>query len=154
MRSINTTGFAARQKPRRGHRLLAATLTIAATTAAMVTATAVPSQAATVNGIDVSHYQGSINWTSVRNSGIEFAFIKSTEGTSYKDTQFNTNYVAAYNAGVIRGAYHFALPDRSSGAVQANYLASNGGAWSGDSRTPPAALDVEGNPYGAPTATA
>ena len=92
---------------------------------------------------------GRINWTSVRNSGIEFAFIKATEGTSYKDPRFNTNYVAAYNAGVIRGAYHFARPAASSGAVQANYLASNGGAWSADSRTLPAALDIENNPSGA-----
>jgi len=130
-------------------RLLAAAVSAAGVAAALVALPGTPAQAATTPGIDVSHYQGAINWTSVRNAGIQFAFIKATEGTSYKDPRFNTNYVAAYNAGVIRGAYHFALPDRSSGAVQANYLASNGGAWSADSRTLPAALDLEGNPYGA-----
>lgn len=129
-------------------RALAVGLTMAMTATALVTVAAAPAQAATTPGIDVSHYQGSINWTSVRNAGIQFAFIKATEGTSYRDPRFNTNYVAAYNAGVIRGAYHFALPDRSSGAVQANFLASNGGAWSADSRTLPAALDIEHNPYG------
>nr|BFE73651.1 lysozyme [Actinoplanes digitatis] len=82
-------------------------------------------------------------------AGIQFAYIKSTEGVSYKDPNFGANYVGAYNAGVIRGAYHFALPDRSGGAVQANYLASSGGAWSADGRTLPAALDIEFNPYGA-----
>ncbi|MGC5029906.1 GH25 family lysozyme [Micromonospora sp. DT229] len=128
-------------------RLTAAALTMLATAAAGLVATATPAAAATVPGIDVSRYQGSINWTSVRNAGIQFAFIKATEGTSYKDPNFNTNYVNAYNAGVIRGAYHFALPNVSSGAVQANYLASNGGAWSADSRTLPAALDLEANPY-------
>ncbi|KAB1155446.1 GH25 family lysozyme [Micromonospora sp. DT46] len=127
--------------------LLAATLAALATAAAGLVATATPAAAATTPGIDVSHYQGAINWTSVRNAGIQFAFIKATEGTSYKDPRFNTNYVAAYNAGVIRGAYHFARPNISSGAVQANYLASNGGAWSADSRTLPAALDLEANPY-------
>ncbi|RKN43973.1 GH25 family lysozyme [Streptomyces hoynatensis] len=102
-----------------------------------------------VQGIDVSHWQGAINWTSVRNAGIQFAWMKATEGTSYKDSSFNSNYVGAYNAGVIRGAYHFALPNASSGATQANYFASNGGAWSRDNLTLPGVLDIESNPYGA-----
>ncbi|MEV5234976.1 lysozyme [Streptomyces pseudogriseolus] len=102
-----------------------------------------------VQGIDVSHWQGSINWASVRNAGIQFAWIKATEGTTYKDDRFNSNYVAAYNAGVIRGAYHFALPNASSGATQAAYFASNGGAWSRDNLTLPGVLDIEHNPYGA-----
>ena len=102
---------------------------------------------ATVPGIDVSHWQGTINWTSVRNAGVQFAYIKATEGTSYKDPKFSSNYTSAYYAGVIRGAYHFARPNLSGGATQANYLASNGGAWSRDNLTLPAALDIEGNPY-------
>jgi GH25 family lysozyme M1 (1,4-beta-N-acetylmuramidase) len=102
-----------------------------------------------VQGIDVSHWQGAINWTSVRGAGIQFAWIKATEGTSYKDDRFNTNYTNAYYAGVIRGAYHFARPNLSSGAVQANYFASNGGAWSRDNLTLPGVLDIEHNPYGA-----
>ena len=102
-----------------------------------------------VQGIDVSHWQGGINWTSVRNAGIQFAWIKATEGTGYKDDRFNTNYPAAYHAGVIRGAYHFARPDVSSGATQANYFVNNGGAWSRDNLTLPGVLDIEHNPYGA-----
>ncbi|PWU44910.1 hydrolase [Micromonospora globispora] len=70
-----------------------------------------------------------------------------TEGTSYKDSNFNSNYTNAYYAGVIRGAYHFARPNISGDAAQADYLASNGGAWSADNRTLPAALDLEANPY-------
>ncbi|MGP3966267.1 lysozyme [Streptomyces sp. 6N223] len=101
-----------------------------------------------VPGIDISHWQGSINWTSVRNAGIQFAWMKATEGTSYKDPSFNTNYPAAHGAGVIRGAYHFARPDVSSGATQADYFASNGGAWSADNLTLPGVLDIEANPYG------
>ncbi|MFF0105272.1 lysozyme [Streptomyces hirsutus] len=102
-----------------------------------------------VQGIDVSHWQGGINWTSVRNSGIQFAWMKATEGTGYKDPSFNTNYPAAHNAGVIRGAYHFALPNASNGATQANYFASSGGGWSRDNLTLPGVLDIEHNPYGA-----
>ncbi|GGX22776.1 hydrolase [Streptomyces malachitofuscus] len=102
-----------------------------------------------VQGIDVSHWQGGINWTSVRGSGIQFAWMKATEGTSYKDPSFNTNYPAAHRAGVIRGAYHFARPNVSSGATQANYFVDNGGAWSRDNLTLPGVLDIEHNPYGA-----
>jgi len=130
-------------------RLLVAAVAAAGAATALAVIPATSAQAATTPGVDVSNYQGTINWTSVRNAGIQFAFIKSTEGTTYRDPRFGANYVGAYNAGVIRGAYHFALPDRSTGAVQANFLASSGGAWSADSRTLPAAIDLEGNPYGA-----
>ncbi|MGP4111870.1 GH25 family lysozyme [Streptomyces sp. 4N509B] len=101
-----------------------------------------------VQGIDVSNWQGSINWSSVRGAGIQFAWMKATEGTTYTDPRFDANYPAAHAAGVIRGAYHFALPDRSSGATQANFFASNGGAWSADNLTLPGVLDIESNPYG------
>ncbi|MFC4330552.1 GH25 family lysozyme [Streptomyces andamanensis] len=99
-------------------------------------------------GVDISVWQGSINWKSVRGAGIEFAWMKATEGTSYKDPTFSTNYLGAYNAGVIRGAYHFARPDVSGGAAQANFFASNGGAWSRDNLTLPGVLDIEGSCYG------
>ncbi|ONK14409.1 lysozyme [Streptomyces sp. MP131-18] len=102
-----------------------------------------------VQGIDISHWQGAINWGSVRNAGIQFAWMKATEGTNFKDSRFNTNYPAAHAAGVIRGAYHFARPNVSNGATQANYFASNGGAWSRDNLTLPGVLDIEHNPYGA-----
>lgn len=99
-------------------------------------------------GVDVSHYQGTINWTSVKAAGISFAYIKATEGTGYKDPMFSTNYLNAYHAKVIRGAYHFAQPGSSSGAAQATYFAANGGAWSADNLTLPGMLDLEGGCYG------
>ncbi len=102
-------------------------------------------------GIDVSHYQGSINWSSVKSAGISFAYIKATEGTSYKDPNFSANYLHADNARVIRGAYHFAQPGSSSGASQATYFAANGGAWSADGLTLPGMLDLEGGCYGLST---
>jgi GH25 family lysozyme M1 (1,4-beta-N-acetylmuramidase) len=141
-----------RSAPPRRRRGLLSALTILASIVLTVgtLAIAAPAQAQTrLPGIDVSHWQGSINWTSVKNAGIEFAYIKATEGTSFKDSRFNTNYVAAYNAGIIRGAYHFARPAASSGAAQATYFASNGGAWSADNRTLPGVLDIEHNPSGA-----
>lgn len=102
-----------------------------------------------VQGVDVSHWQGTINWKSVRSAGIQFAWMKATEGSSYKDPKFNTNYPAAHGAGVIRGAYHFARPNVSSGSSQATFFATNGGAWSRDNLTLPGVLDIEHNPYGA-----
>lgn len=102
-----------------------------------------------VQGIDVSHWQGAINWTSVKNAGISFAYIKATEGTTFKDSHFGANYTRSYQAGLIRGAYHFARPNASNGATQANFFASNGGAWSRDNQTLPGVLDIEHNPSGA-----
>lgn len=99
-------------------------------------------------GIDVSSWQGGINWSSVRGAGIEFSWMKATEGLTYKDPTFSANYLNAYNAGVIRGAYHFARPDVSGGAAQADFFASNGGAWSRDNLTLPGVLDIEGSCYG------
>jgi GH25 family lysozyme M1 (1,4-beta-N-acetylmuramidase) len=98
-------------------------------------------------GIDVTSWQGTINWTNVYGSGVRWAYIKATEGTSVKDSSFNTNYPAAYYAGVIRGAYHLARPNLSTGTVQADFLASNGGAWSADGKTLPALLDIQPNPF-------
>lgn len=118
--------------------------------AAKSTAVASPSLvAATTPGIDVSHWQGSVNWTTYYNQGNRFAYIKSTEGTSYTDPNWGTNYTGSYNAGFIRGTYHFARPDISTGATQANFFVNNGGGWSADGKTLPGALDIEYNPYGA-----
>ncbi|MBA0050637.1 lysozyme [Streptomyces sp. AJS327] len=102
-----------------------------------------PKDTSGVQGIDVSHYQGSINWGSVKGDGIQFAWIKATEGTTYKDPKFSANYTGAYNNKVIRGAYHFARPASSSGSAQADFFAKNGGAWSADNLTLPGVLDIE-----------
>lgn len=103
---------------------------------------------AQVPGIDVSHWQGEIDWGAVADSGIRFAYMKATEGTSYTDPQFAENYTSSYNQGLIRGAYHFALPGNSGGAAQARFFVDNGGGWSADGQTLPPALDIEYNPYG------
>jgi lysozyme len=61
-----------------------------------------------IHGIDVSKYQGEIDWPAARGSGVTFAWIKATEGGDYEDAYFDRNWQAAKDAGVIRGAYHFA----------------------------------------------
>jgi GH25 family lysozyme M1 (1,4-beta-N-acetylmuramidase) len=104
--------------------------------------------AATTPGLDVSHYQGAISWGSVAAQGARFAYMKATESTTYVDPQFSANYAGSAGAGLLRGAYHFALPDLSSGAAQAMFFLGNGGGWVGDGRTLPPVLDIEYNPYG------
>lgn len=61
-----------------------------------------------VHGIDVSKYQGRIDWPSVAGSGVSFAWIKATEGADHLDSRFHENWAGAKAAGVPRGAYHFA----------------------------------------------
>ena len=115
----------------------------------LAVAVAAPAQAATyVKGMDVSSYQGSVNWSTAYSNGARFAYVKATEGTSYINPDFAQQYNGSYNVGMIRGAYHFAHPDSSSGATQANYFSSHGGGWSADGKTLPPALDIEYNPYG------
>ena len=60
-----------------------------------------------VEGIDVSHYQGEIDWQTVAGADVRFAFIKSTDGTGAADPLFFQNWVRASEAGLRRGAYHF-----------------------------------------------
>lgn len=62
----------------------------------------------TLSGVDVSHWQGSINWPAVRAAGHSFAILKATEATNYKDPTFDANRARARAAGLVTGAYHFA----------------------------------------------
>ncbi|WP_137993367.1 lysozyme [Streptomyces vilmorinianum] len=106
-------------------------------------------QAVQTEGVDVSSHQGNVAWSTLWNSGVRWAYVKATEGTYYKNTYFTQQYNGSYNVGMIRGSYHFATPDTTTGAAQADYFVNNGGGWSRDGKTLPGALDIEWNPYGA-----
>ncbi|MFE7543624.1 lysozyme, partial [Streptomyces platensis] len=108
-----------------------------------------PPPLASVEGVDVSSHNGNVAWSTLWNSGVRFAYVKATESTSYTNPYFAQQYNGSYNTGMIRGAYHFATPNTSSGAAQAKYFADHGGGWSKDGKTLPGALDMEYNPYGA-----
>jgi len=103
----------------------------------------------TVPGMDVSRYQGNVAWSTAYANGARFAYVKATENINYVSPYFAQQYNGSYNVGMIRGAYHFAIPSASSGATQANYFVDHGGGWSADGKTLPGALDIEYNPYGA-----
>ncbi|KAL4986700.1 glycoside hydrolase superfamily [Aspergillus falconensis] len=103
---------------------------------------------AAVQGFDISNYQETVDYKGAYDSGARFVMIKATEGTSFIDPKFNTHYVGATSAGLIRGGYHFAHPDSSSGAAQASYFLKHGGGWTGDGQTLPGMLDLEAGCYG------
>lgn len=101
-----------------------------------------------IHGIDVSKWQGNIDWREVRRSGTRFAFIKATEGGDHLDEKFNANWMAAANAGVPRGAYHFVYwcrPAHEQAAWFIQHIPNDPSAlppvldveWNGHSRTCP-----------------
>ena len=77
-----------------------------------------------VHGIDVSKYQGAIDWPTARANGVSFAFIKATEGGDHRDPSFPRYWAEAAAAGIPRGAYHYYY-FCSSGAQQAAWFIAN-----------------------------
>ena len=85
---------------------------------------------APLRGIDASHHQGPIDWRRVAGAGIEFAYLKATEGTGFTDPRFAEHRAAATRQGVRVGGYHY-FQLCSDGAQQAEHfvrvLGDNGG---------------------------
>ena len=77
-----------------------------------------------VHGIDISRWQGNIDWNRARTSGISFAFLKATEGADHTDPEFRRYWREAGNARIPRGAYHYYYFCRS-GAEQAAWYIRN-----------------------------
>jgi putative cell wall-binding protein/GH25 family lysozyme M1 (1,4-beta-N-acetylmuramidase) len=100
-----------------------------------------------VPGIDVSYYQGTVDWSKVVASGKKFVYVKATEDIDTPNSLFTPQWTGARNAGLLTGAYHFATPNTSSGSAQAAYFLGKGGTWTADGRTLPPMLDIEANPY-------
>ncbi|EKX61048.1 hydrolase [Streptomyces ipomoeae] len=134
-------------KPSRRHnRALAAS--VAALTLGGTALVEIPaSAAAKPKGHDVSSHQKNVNWSGAKSKGARFVYVKATESTTYRNPYFGQQYNGARNAGLIRGAYHFALPHKSPGEAQAAHFVRNGGDWRADGWTLPPALDIEYNPY-------
>src|SRR5438105_1162875 len=95
-----------------------------------------------LEGIDVSHWQGSINWSSVAASGKKFAVMKATEAQTYVDSQYATWHPAARAAGIRVGAYHFASPSATANdaVLEADWFVSHANIQVGDLNP---ALDLE-----------
>ena len=100
-----------------------------------------------IHGIDISHYQGDIDWNKLKmakieNSPVKFILIKSTEGSNQLDENFNDNFYQAREHGFIRGAYHF-WSNKSTPRQQAYYFLKQVHLEDGDL---PPVLDVEHKP--------
>ena len=100
-----------------------------------------------IHGIDISHYQGDIDWNKLKmakigNSPVKFILIKSTEGSNQLDENFNDNFYQAREYGFIRGAYHF-WSNKSTPRQQDYYFLKQVHLEDGDL---PPVLDVEHKP--------
>jgi GH25 family lysozyme M1 (1,4-beta-N-acetylmuramidase) len=144
---------------RRRRALLLAGSVVAGLGPALVATDVVPAPPAAADGqargIDVANYQhpngAAIDWNAVRGSGIEFAFIKATEGpvsctgNYYTNSWLRRDWNDAASAGLYRGAYHFARPgDVNSAINQARYFVNAVGPMNGPNDLPPV-LDLEAN---------
>lgn len=97
-----------------------------------------------VHGVDISHYQGKIDWVKVlenQNTAapLHFVFMKATEGGDHGDSTFAANFANARNYGLIRGAYHFYIP-ATDAVKQADFFIRTVRLEPGDL---PPVLDVE-----------
>lgn len=101
-----------------------------------------------VQGIDVSHWQGSIDWSRVKASGKRFVFIKATEGKSYRDQEFLSNVNGARLAGMLVGAYHFvnAVTVADAKLEAANFVSRLQAAGGASRFELPPVMDYENNP--------
>jgi lysozyme len=77
-----------------------------------------------LQGIDVSHHRGAIDWARLWAQGVDFAYIKATEGGDHRDSRFAENWRASRAAGIRRGAYHFFTLCRSGAHQAANFIAA------------------------------
>ena len=69
-----------------------------------------PSSSGT-EGIDVSRWQGEVDWNRVESAGIRFAFVKATQGAREVDPRLERNWSGLGRTKIVRGAYHFLEPD-------------------------------------------
>ena len=95
--------------------------------AALAVALCAPAGAGAVTyakGLDVSHYQGAIDWIQVAGGGYSFTFAKATEGTTLIDPTYAINRAGSNTLGLRLGAYHFGRPGGSGAAgIVANAIA-------------------------------
>jgi lysozyme len=110
---------------------------------------AAPAEAASKRagqGIDVSHWNGLIDWKKVASAGKSFAILKATESTSFVDGRFAKYRVNARAAGIVTGAYHYGRPDATPGdaVAEARWLINNISPIASDDLRPALDLEVSG----------
>lgn len=117
---------------------------IAGVALALTVGAAVDVMAQRPEGIDVSRWQGTINWTSVKGAGKTYAWAQATRGAYLTNVNFVANMVNGKAAGVLMGAYHYATPATNSPTVEANYFWNLAGQFIlADGKTLMPMLDIE-----------
>ncbi len=108
-----------------------------------------------VRGVDVSAYQGDIDWDILSKEGIDFAFIKATEGSTFVDRRFQENFENALKQDIFVGAYHFFSFESSGKTQAANFITTVPKAdgslppvidlefYGGNEDAPPPRVDIE-----------
>jgi lysozyme len=96
-------------------------------------------QSTYASGVDVSHYQGEVDWPAVAEDGVCFAFIKATDGVDEVDPRFTQNWAGAKAAGILRGGYHFFRPSLDAQRQAEHFLS----VITMDDLALPPALDIE-----------
>lgn len=107
-----------------------------------------------IHGIDISRWQGEIDWSAVKAAGTRFVYMKATEGGDHVDPAFRRNWEGARRAGVARGAYHFVYwcrPAHEQAVWFKQQIPNDADAlppvldveWNGHSRTCPQKIDRE-----------
>ena len=97
--------------------------------------------------LDVSHYQGAMDWNIAKSKGVKGAIIKASEGTTWRDDQFKRNVAECRRLGIAWGAYHYFYPTMNAMLQASNFIDSlmgyepNLGIW-GDLEQPGAGIDV------------
>lgn len=81
-----------------------------------------PDTSPKLKGCDISHWDGEIDWSLLKSSGLTFLFIKATQGADYTDPDFEYNWTTAKNYGFNRGAYHFYQPKDDPEAQAKHFL--------------------------------
>ena len=101
----------------------------------------------TILGVDVSHWQGVMDWDKAKAKGVQFAIIKAAEGTTWRDDQFNRNVWECKRLGIKWGAYFYFYPQYDAVAQANNFIdammgyAPDLGIW-GDFEQPATGIDV------------
>lgn len=94
-----------------------------------------------VHGVDISHHQsGKIDWAALKRAGVQWMYHKSTEGNSFKDSNYGKRRAEAKANGVPFGAYHFARPESGDARREAAFFVATAKPVPGDLRP---ALDLE-----------
>ncbi len=107
----------------------------------------------TVDGIDVSRWQGTIDWDAVAGDGVRFALIRVSHGVLTYDAEYTRNWAEARRVGVLRGTYQFFQPDQDP-IAQADLLLSNMGTLEPDDLPPVIDVEAMGGLTGPEVATA